>query len=143
MTRWGTIETNAAMATSIDRVFAGGDAAAGPATLILAMAEGERAAQSIAARLEGLRPVESPREALSNWILGEGLRGPCVPPRPTPEAPRSKAPHLAPDVRARSWDEAEGTLSKSAAEREASRCLRCYRVFALETLAPVGAREKI
>ena len=143
MTRWGTIETNAAMATSIDRVFAGGDAAAGPATLILAMAEGERAAQSIAARLEGLRPVESPREALSNWILGEGLLGHCVPPRPTPEAPRSKAPHLAPDVRARSWDEAEGTLSKSAAEREASRCLRCYRVFALETLAPVGAREKI
>ncbi len=45
--RWGNIVTDENGKTSLDRVFAGGDIVLGAATVILAMGEGRRAAQSI------------------------------------------------------------------------------------------------
>ncbi len=51
--RWGNIVTDENGKTSIDRVFAGGDIVLGAATVILAMGEGRRAAQSINELLKG------------------------------------------------------------------------------------------
>jgi glutamate synthase (NADPH) small chain len=45
--KWGTLVVDDAGKTSLDRVFAGGDIVLGAATVILAMGEGRRAAQSI------------------------------------------------------------------------------------------------
>ena len=46
-TKWGNIIVDENQKTSIDRVFAGGDIVLGAATVILAMGEGRRAANSI------------------------------------------------------------------------------------------------
>ncbi len=46
-TKWGNIIVDGTQKTSIDRVFAGGDIVLGAATVILAMGEGRRAANSI------------------------------------------------------------------------------------------------
>lgn len=48
LNRWGYIETDAQLATSLAGVYAGGDIVTGSATVILAMGAGRRAAQSIA-----------------------------------------------------------------------------------------------
>jgi len=49
--RWGCIKTDENMATSLDRVYAGGDAVTGAATVIQAMGAGKIAAKSIKAQL--------------------------------------------------------------------------------------------
>jgi len=47
LNKWGFIETDAAMATSLAGVYAGGDIVTGGATVILAMGAGRRAAQAM------------------------------------------------------------------------------------------------
>ncbi|KPK75742.1 MAG: dihydropyrimidine dehydrogenase [Phycisphaerae bacterium SM23_30] len=51
--KWGYIETDDNLMTSIPGVFAGGDIIRGAATVILAMGDGKKAAQSIDAYLNG------------------------------------------------------------------------------------------
>lgn len=46
-TKWGTIEVDEKLKTNIDGVYAGGDAIRGNATVILALGDGRKAAQSI------------------------------------------------------------------------------------------------
>ena len=47
VSKWGTIEVNEKMETSIENVYAGGDAVTGAATVILAMGAGKKAAESV------------------------------------------------------------------------------------------------
>ncbi|MDT8321176.1 MAG: NADPH-dependent glutamate synthase [Xanthomonadales bacterium] len=58
LNRWGFIETDENMATSMAGVYAGGDIVTGGATVILAMGAGRRAAQSMKAYL-GIRDSET------------------------------------------------------------------------------------
>jgi glutamate synthase (NADPH/NADH) small chain len=53
LNRWGYIEVNDAMQTSITDVFAGGDIVTGAATVISAMGAGKQAAESIHNYLQG------------------------------------------------------------------------------------------
>src|SRR5208282_1007361 len=63
LTPRGTLQTDpATMATSRPDVFAGGDVAFGPRIIITAVAEGKRAANSIAKFLTGKTPSE-PKQA--------------------------------------------------------------------------------
>lgn len=58
LNRWGYIEVNDSMQTSISDVFAGGDIVTGAATVISAMGAGKQAAESIHRYLQGaLEPV--------------------------------------------------------------------------------------
>jgi len=59
LNRWGYIETDEDLATSIDGVFAGGDIVTGAATVIEAMGAGRRAARSMK-RYLGLRDSDLP-----------------------------------------------------------------------------------
>jgi len=47
VSRWGTIEVNEHMQSSIPELFAGGDIVRGGATVILAMGDGRKAAASM------------------------------------------------------------------------------------------------
>lgn len=58
LNKWGYIETDADLATSIAGVYAGGDIVTGAATVILAMGTGRQAARSMKAYL-GIRDTES------------------------------------------------------------------------------------
>jgi glutamate synthase (NADPH/NADH) small chain len=46
-TKWGTIRVDGSLKTSIDGIFAGGDAIRGNATVILALGDGRKAAESV------------------------------------------------------------------------------------------------
>jgi glutamate synthase (NADPH/NADH) small chain len=62
LNKWGYIQTDENLATSINGVYAGGDIVTGAATVILAMGAGRKAARSMKAYL-GIRDSESVYES--------------------------------------------------------------------------------
>ena len=131
--RNGVITVNGDFATSRDDVFSGGDCVSGPDTLINAMNQGEQAALSIIARLEGRDPF-SPRRRLSELIKNASLMDGWHDWEPS--FPRTRTPSIPVEQR-RSFAEVEQTLSTRAARAEADRCLRCYRLFTVLTASPI------
>jgi NADPH-dependent glutamate synthase beta subunit-like oxidoreductase len=121
-------------ATSAAGVFAGGDCVSGGATVIEAVAAGQRAAVSIDRLLggAGLLPAN----------LGPSLW------RPTDEqleriTPRVREPELAAETRARGFQEVLGPLPVAAACAEASRCMRCDLERAAARASTRGQREAV
>ncbi len=113
----GTIRVDEiTFATSMEGVFAGGDAASGPADVIRAIAAGKAAAVSIELYLAGmdlrearpapLKPVEE--------IPKEGVR----------QEPRQAAPLLEVENRT-GFEEVELGLQEEAVTKESMRCLHC------------------
>ena len=105
--------------TSRPGVFAGGDAVGGgPATVIDAVAAGNRGAESIDRYLKGLdlragRVFRVPQEQIARKLVSEELRV-CY---------RAELPTLPPVERVRSFAEIELGLDEATARREAERCL--------------------
>jgi formate dehydrogenase beta subunit len=50
---------------------------------------------------------------------------------------RIDIPELAPEIRKKTFEEVEKPISAEEAYHEASRCLRCYRVYSVVTESPV------
>jgi NADPH-dependent glutamate synthase beta subunit-like oxidoreductase len=99
-------------------VFAGGDCVRGPATVIEAIADARKAAESIDRYLGGKGDIgESlvPAEEAETW-LEEDL----------PEEELAVFSHLPPEERLSSFDEVEYGMPRETAEAEAQRCLKCY-----------------
>ncbi|HVG94633.1 MAG TPA: FAD-dependent oxidoreductase, partial [Planctomycetota bacterium] len=119
-TRDGLIETDPeTLATSLPGVYAGGDAAFGPRTLIEAVAEGKRAARNVHARLSGGRSLEF------HATFTE------VHPRSVAPAPDyDRIPRVEPSCvsvdRRTGIQEVEGSYDEAEARRQASRCLSCH-----------------
>jgi NADH-quinone oxidoreductase subunit F len=108
-------------ATNRPGVFGGGEAAAGPLTIVQAMAWGRRAAESIARYVEGdpsrpeAKPVR-PSVYVREYDRSSGPR--ALEDRPDmPRLPEAK--------RKKNHREVETGLSDDTATREARRCLRC------------------
>ena len=122
-TRWGTVAADPrSFTTNLPGVFAGGDAVSGPATVIEAIAAGNKAAQAIDRYLKGLE-LPPPAEIMERPTEGVGE---FEMPEEDAERPRQKASMLSPEVRVRDFREAElGFTSESIARAEARRCLRC------------------
>jgi heterodisulfide reductase subunit A len=121
LTGWGTIRVDAETGeTSRPGVFAGGDATIGPATIIEAVAAGNRAAESIDRYLKGLdlragRTFSIPKERVVGKDVGEEM----------PYFPRAEMPVLPLDQRRYSFAEVELGYSPEQARQEAERCLDC------------------
>ena len=108
--------------TNLEWVFAGGDAATGPATVIEAVSAGKKAAKSI-----------------MNYLRGEELKDPAPIPIPRlrveessrvdedelASLERPEMPMLDRSQRASGCELVDLGLSEEAAVREAHRCLRC------------------
>lgn len=114
------------MATEIPGIFAGGDVVSGPATVLQAMADGKKAAESIHRYLRGL---SLEREYKPTEPLYE------VPPVELPaeeflSLTRPAMPKLAVEERRGNFREVERGFTAEMAVKEAQRCLRCD----LETL---------
>ncbi|MFT3963405.1 MAG: FAD-dependent oxidoreductase [Propionivibrio sp.] len=74
LNKWGYIDTDASLATSMAGIFAGGDIVTGAATVIEAMGAGRRAAAGMKAYLgirEGGRPYRTAGETLFGIDAGE------------------------------------------------------------------------
>ncbi len=127
ITRQGTFAVDAdTLATNRSNVFAGGDAARGPATLIEAIAHGRRAALSIHRTLREL-PLRTPREMEplpvvripDEELVDRRVRGTI---RLTPRAAMRVVPAT---ERAGDFREVELGLTEEQALAEARRCLEC------------------
>jgi len=134
LNRWGLIDADPnTLMTTHSGIFAGGDAVTGPATLIEAMAQGERAARSIDDYLTYGRVRFNPRDRMSQLLASiremdkQGLH---VPVR---SQYRVKVKELDPEVRKRMFEEVERPISVEEAYKEANRCMRCYRVYSVVT----------
>jgi NADPH-dependent glutamate synthase beta subunit-like oxidoreductase len=108
--------------TSIERVYAGGDASSGPATAVAAMAQGRRAALALWA---DLAPGPGPRGLR---LVDRRIRKPFPGHRETPEEKiREEMPRLSLRLRGGTFREVEEGFREGAACREAGRCLQCHR----------------
>ena len=123
-TRRGTIEVDAhTMATKVPGVFAGGDAVSGPATVIEAIAAGNRAATAIERYLSGDKqlwePPKGPRwtKPISTVKPDYGIN--------EDEAYRPAMPKVPVEQRVGAFVEVERGYTRLMALEEARRCLRC------------------
>jgi NADPH-dependent glutamate synthase beta subunit-like oxidoreductase/coenzyme F420-reducing hydrogenase delta subunit/ferredoxin len=107
------------LATNREGVFAGGDAATGPSSVVEAIAAGHRGARSIVRYLSGLPPEHSIDES------HPGLEELSIATEPPPNATRIHGSHLGAKDRSGSFDEIEQGLTEAQAIVEAERCLRC------------------
>lgn len=123
LTKWKTIQIDpATLATDRPGVFAGGDAAQGPATVVEAIRDGKRAAYAIDAHLTG-QPFDpasvEPKPRWEQELLcsshGCGWS----------EHVRPEIPMMTVAARALNFDQVELGLTQDMAETEARRCLRC------------------
>ena len=135
--RWGNIAVNSALATSRPGVFAGGDCATGPTTLIGGLAHGERAAYSIDEYLSRGSVGFVPRFRMGQIIHDCKLLEDGEPKMPVRPAPREVLPHIPVCEREKNFREVDLTFTNEQAYREAQRCMRCYRLFAVVTPRPI------
>lgn len=140
LTKRGTIEVDESLQTSREGVFAGGDAAAGPTSLIWGMAQGQDAANAIHEYLMTHTPGFNARRRMSRLIKEANLLGTCAPERAVVLQPRQVMSHLAPEARIQNWDEVEHGFTDQEAWAEAKRCMRCYRLFGVSTLKPIPGK---
>jgi heterodisulfide reductase subunit A len=118
-TRWGTLAADpGTLATSVEGVFAGGDAVSGPATAIEAIAAGERAAKSIHQYLQG-EELAAEETGLPVVPLHE------VDLRQAQKQARVAMPKTDTANRTAGFDEVELGFTEAQARTEALRCLNC------------------
>lgn len=103
--------------TSIPWIFAGGDSATGPLTVIKAVAGGEKAAVGIDQFLTGKNNAFWRKEKKIDTFLD--------PDADPIQLPRQKITLLSSERRKHNFDEVEQVWVESEAVRQASRCLRC------------------
>ena len=116
-TSWGTIFADeVTLETSIPGVFAGGDIVRGPASIIEAVADGNRAAVSIDRYVKGEDLYEGRSRDREIAGLPEGFVEPCERISPSVREPAE---------RIRDFEEIESAFDEETAVREAERCLDC------------------
>ena len=121
LTPRGTLQTDPeTMATSRPDVFAGGDVAFGPRMIITAVAEGQRAARSIAKFLTGRVP-EPPRNVRVTIYDTDRYRM-----KPDYEKLERHSPPVLPLDRRIGIAEVEKAYPPPAAIEQATRCLKCH-----------------
>ena len=128
--------------TSRDGVFAGGDVATGPATVVDAIATGKEAAEVIGRYLRG-ESLEIPPEVKLPRVFIEPA---VVDEEQQENARRAKVRSIPPEARRKNFAAVEKTLSEEEAVAEAQRCLRCDLQFTCDEngvpLESVATEEK-
>ena len=124
LSRRGIAVNPGTLVTSIEGVFAGGDAVTGADLAVRAVASGKLAAVSIDQYLSG-RPLQGDPEMYTVVMgkLGESELAEFF--REIEEAPRAKMPELRVEIRTQSFQEVELGFSMETALSEAGRCLNC------------------
>ncbi len=110
--------------TNIEGVFAGGDAATGPKSVIQAVVSARRAAANIHAYVMGV-PKE-PAESRFNFTRGRSFDDVSL--KNFDNVPiklREKMPERPPEVSVQDFDEVKLGFTEKMARREADRCLSC------------------
>jgi formate dehydrogenase beta subunit len=129
LSRWSTLIVDRwTLETSRAPLFGGGDCVSGPSTLIAAVAAGKNAARAIAAYIETGSCEPDDRDLLDGLIQELGVYNPDERMPVVGGEGRVGIGMLDPETRIHTFDEVEGPYTIAEAMREASRCLRCYRI---------------
>ncbi len=122
--RWGTIHVDpATQATSLEGVFAGGDAVTGPDTAVNAIGQGKRAAHAIDTYLETGRPEAQAKPFLSFKHTFAPVSEQEL--EHIPLVQRNLMPHLPAHRRAMDFREVETGYTCDQASQEPARCIEC------------------
>ncbi len=114
---WGALEADPiTLATSKEGVFAAGDLVRGPASIVEAIADGHRAAESVDRLIRGVDLAEGREEA---ELEKAPVRDAKV------DRPRVEMPRISLDERLRSFKEIDLGLTEEMVVAEAERCLNC------------------
>ncbi|RLA94953.1 MAG: dihydropyrimidine dehydrogenase subunit A [Deltaproteobacteria bacterium] len=128
-TRWHTVEADPdTMQTSQPGVFSAGDCVTGPDVLVRAVANGRIAAEMIDRFLSGQEVSPSDDQLMEKLFSQIGVFDPEERIGIPPGWPREESEILPPEVRKRTFEEVDKGYRTDAAIREATRCLRCYRI---------------
>lgn len=122
ITPWNTFEVNPdTLETNIPGVFAGGDAVTGPASIIEAVAAGQRAAASINCYFDGAQLPWNFKSVIPKRLVPE-LE---IPDEEMENLKREHMPCTAAAKRVKNFDEVELGYPETTCVSEAKRCLRC------------------
>lgn len=135
--RRGNIQVSDALATTRPGVFAGGDSATGPTTLIDGMAQGQIAAQSINEYLTRGSVGFVPRRRMGEMIKKCDLMKETDPTIDLCKAQRHQLKTLSIEDRRGNFEEVDLSMSTKDAIDEANRCMRCYRIYGIVTQLPI------
>jgi len=118
--KWGNVEADPeSLLTSKQGVFAGGDIASGPSSVIEAIQQGRMAASSIDKYLGGEGQIEQK-------LIPEEEEGPCIGrDEEFASRKRAEAETLPVSERLNDFSEVECVFAEEAAVDEAKRCLKC------------------
>jgi NADPH-dependent glutamate synthase beta subunit-like oxidoreductase len=118
LTDWGTIDVDPLTLQSDDPdIFAGGDAARGPKSVVEAIADGRQAAISIDRYLKGL-DLRLGRD-MGLQVITEPQIGKYDP------AARAQMPRLEPRERVKNFDQVQKGFTEEMVVQEAQRCISC------------------
>lgn len=117
--RDGTVTVSADLATSRQGIFAAGDVVLGPATVVTAIAQGNKVAVAVDAFLKG-KSVVTPKFVTDYKTVPQIFNL-----EDYAEARRAVMPELPVEVRLRSVAEVELGLDEGESREECKRCLRC------------------
>ncbi|NVO16651.1 MAG: FAD-dependent oxidoreductase [Rhodoplanes sp.] len=132
--RWNCVAVDTVdLSTSRPGVFAGGDCASGPSTLIHAMANGLKASRSIDDWIRLGHIAFQPRTRMRELLNDNRMLADDAVEVPVKPQYRVHHPELDPSVRKQMFEEVEQTISPEQAYREAKRCMRCYRTYSVIT----------
>ena len=136
--RWNCITVDPdTLETSRKGVFAGGDCVLGPLTLVNALDHGERAAAAIRDYLLHGEVLIRPERRMQNFLAKNNFfSGECLKTPPLHQDPVA-LPELDANERIKNFGEVDRVISKEEAYAEASRCLRCYRLYSIVTAKPL------
>jgi len=121
VTAWGTLAVDGC-ATAEEGVFAGGDVARGPNTVIEAIADGKAAARAIWRYIRSEVGPEAPRVRLPEFYIPPLEKAPEA-------AARFTQATLPVNKRKLNFNEVDRCMTAEEARREAERCLRCDLEF--------------
>lgn len=132
LTEWGTMKIDPfTLQTADPFLFAGGDAALGPRSLIEASAMGKKAALAMDRQINGLPLTEGNDDYFDLLFKAVKIYDPKEVVKVTEVRDRKDGPKLNPETRKASFEEVEQGFSPAEAVAEAERCLRCYRIVTI------------
>ncbi len=119
---WSTfVVEKESLSTNVRGIFAGGDAIRGPSSVIEAMADGKRVAETIDQYLKN-KPIRVEYKVTRPTVYVEPVKLTVA---ETLESTRQEPRKTKPAARRKTFTEVDLGLGKSAAIKEAKRCLRC------------------
>jgi NADPH-dependent glutamate synthase beta subunit-like oxidoreductase len=142
------ISTSEDCRTTVEGIFAGGDVATGPATVIEAIAAGKRAALAIHEYLSGEKEQDFKVESeidLEEYEEREKLKLSKIyfPYKNIEQRERAKMPELPVEERIRTFDEVELGYNEQLAIEEANRCLSCRKCIGCGICAEICPKDAI